>query len=207
MPKGRPKLTKEASDSRKREIISIAKRLFVENGYQSVSMRKIASVAGLSPMMLYKSFENKRDLLRFIWTDIFVEVSNQCNRALETQNSDSEKLYAFCDAFLQYWLRHPEHYRVVYLESDQLEGKGDSYFADEAVIQELFTQLGELVQNLSSEGVDVDLKVKLLVLQLQGIAHGLIVISEIPWGSHQSLLSSCLEAFERSLISSDFLPS
>ena len=67
--------------------------------------------------------------------------------------------------------------------------------------------LGSDVDMLSSKGVDVDLKVKLLVLQLQGIAHGLIVISEIPWGSHQSLLSSCLQAYERSLISSDSLPS
>lgn len=199
MPKGRPKLSKEDADNRKREIIEIAKRLFVEDGYQSVSMRKIASVAGLSPMTLYQSFENKRDLLRFIWTDIFVEVSNQCQCAMEIQSSDRAKLYAFCGAFLGYWLTYPERYRVVYLESDQLEGKGDSYFADETVINGLFEQLGELVEKLSDRTTDVDLKVKLLVLQLQGIAHGLITISEIEWGDHNALLESCLQAFEDSL--------
>ena len=199
MPKGRPKLNKVEADTRKREIIEIAKRLFVEDGYQSVSMRKIASVAGLSPMTLYQSFENKRDLLRFIWTDIFVEVSKQCSYAAETQISDKDKLYAFCDAFLGYWLTYPEHYRVVYLESDQLEDKGDGYFADEAVINDLFEQLSELIEKLSGRTTDVDLKVKLLVLQLQGIAHGLITISEIKWGDHNALLASCLQAFEGSL--------
>lgn len=199
MPKGRPKLSKEEANTRKLEIIEIAKRLFVEDGYQSVSMRKIASAAGLSPMMLYQSFENKRALLRFIWTDIFVEVSKQCRDATETQRSDKDKLYAFCDAFLGYWLTYPEHYRVVYLESDQLEGKNDSYFADDAVINNLFERLGELVERLSSPETDVDLKVKLLVLQLQGIAHGLITISEIDWGGRNTLLASCLQAFEGSL--------
>lgn len=199
MPKGRPKLSKDELEARKKGIIEIAKRLFVEDGYQSVSMRKIASLAGLSPMMLYQSFENKRDLLRFIWTDIFVEVSRQCSQAMQDQDDDREKLHAFCGAFLEYWLRHPEHYRVVYLESDKLEGTGDSYFADDPVVNELFEKLAELVLQLSNGKVDIDLKVKLLVLQLQGIAHGLVTISEINWGDHNTLLKDCLETFENSL--------
>ena len=64
MAKGRPKLSKEENETRKTQIIGIAKQLFIKEGYQSVSMRKIASEAGLSPMTLYKSFENKRDLFK-----------------------------------------------------------------------------------------------------------------------------------------------
>lgn len=199
MVKGRPKLSKETIEARKDALIEIAKRLFLEEGYQSVSMRKIASEAGISPMMLYKSFENKRDILRYIWTDIFVELNKKCNVATESGRSDSEKLHLFCSAFLHYWLAHPEHYRVVYLESDQLENSGDTYFADNDVVASLFEQLAVMVAALSSDHTDIELKVNLLVLQLQGIAHGLITIGEIAWGSPEQLLENCLAMFEDSL--------
>jgi AcrR family transcriptional regulator len=197
--KGRPKLSNEELESRKSALITIAKRLFLEEGYQAVSMRKIASAAGISPMMLYKSFDNKRDILRYIWTDIFVEVREHCSVAADSAKSDREKLHRFCSAFLQYWLANPEHYRVVYLESDQLESSGDTYFADDEIVTSLFGQLATLVAALSSEETDVELKANLLTLQLQGIAHGLIVLSEISWGDPKQLLDNCLAMFESSL--------
>jgi AcrR family transcriptional regulator len=199
MAKGRPKLSKEQSESRKNTFIEIAKRLFLEDGYQFVSMRKIASEASVSPMTLYQSFENKRDILRYIWTDIFIEISKQCTEAIESPNNDMDRLRSFCATFLEYWLNHPEHYRVVYLESDQLKGSDDAYFAENKVVSALFDQLGSLVQPLSPHEAEIDLKVKLLVLQLQGIAHGLITISEIQWGDPKQLLNQCLAAFEQSI--------
>lgn len=199
MTKGRPKLSQAESEARKLKIISTAKRLFIEDGYQSVSMRKIASEVGLSPMMLYKSVENKRDLLRFIWTDIFIEVSKQCQEAIIRHHDDRAKLEAFSATFLRYWLDHPEHYRVVYLESDQLESAEDRYFADEAIIGELFEVLSQLAYALSKNKREIETKIKLLVLQLQGIAHGLITIEEIPWGTPDSLLNQCLIGFYATL--------
>lgn len=197
MTKGRPKLSKEQAEERKVLIIDIAKHLFLEEGYQSVSMRKIAAQAKLSPMTLYQSFDNKRDILRYIWTDIFYQVSTCCNEAIQSLVDNRAKLYHFCDAFLNYWLDHPEHYRVVYLESDTLEGHGDSYFAENQVVTDLFARLGELIQAVkeNDSASDIDLQVKLLTLQLQGIAHGLIVINEIPWGTPNKLLEQCLKSF------------
>lgn len=199
MAKGRPKLSKDESDARRHALIAIAKRLFIEEGYSSVSMRKIASQANISPMTLYQSFENKRDILRYIWTDIFLEVEQQCLQATAPSDNDKDQLRLFCHAFLNYWLNNPEHYRVVYLESDKLEGSGDAYFAENEVVSRLFERLGSIVQSLSSDITKVDLNVKLLVLQIQGIAHGLITISEIPWGDAEQLLTQCLAVFELGL--------
>ena len=199
MAKGRPKLSKEENETRKTQIIGIAKQLFIKEGYQSVSMRKIASEAGLSPMTLYKSFENKRDLLRFIWTDIFVQVHECCEEAITLCDNDIEKLHAFCGAFVNYWLTNPEHYRVVYLESDQLESIDDSYFADDEIITKLFMTLGRLVAAVAPQAQTIDDKIKLLVLQLQGIAHGLITIKEIPWGAPDMLTDQCITGFIRLL--------
>ncbi len=197
MTKGRPKLSKEQAEARKALIIEIAKRLFLEEGYSAVSMRKIATKAKVSPMTLYQSFDNKRDILRYIWTDIFSEVSKECKLSFEPSADRHAQLYSFCKVFLDYWLKHPEHYRVVYLESDALENHGDTYFAENQVVTDLFAQLGERIQavRLQDSASEIDLQVKLLTLQLQGIAHGLIVINEIPWGKPEQLLVQCLKHF------------
>lgn len=204
MAKGRPKLSKRETEARKNSMIEIARRLFLDNGYASVSMRKIAAEANVSPMTLYQSFKNKREILHYIWTDIFVEVSQHCASSVASATGAKEKLQGFCSAFLGYWLNHPEHYRVVYLEADKLEGSNDAYFAESVVVMELFDQLNGLARAFAPHDTNLELKVKLLVLQLQGIAHGLITISEISWGDPQQLLDYCLQAFELS-IQSDVL--
>jgi len=195
--KGRPSLNEAEHESRKSLIIQIAKTLFLKDGYQAVSMRKIAAKANLSPMTIYQSFKNKRDILRFIWTDIFVAVTNQCQLEVESADDDLKKIRAFCSAFLNYWLAHPDHYRVVYLESDQLEGSNDAFFITSTVVSSLFDQLCLLVSNIANDQSSVEQNVKLLVLQLQGIAHGLITINEYPWGDSEVLLESCLTMFEK----------
>jgi AcrR family transcriptional regulator len=195
--KGRPGLSEDEQESRKSLIIQIAKTLFLKDGYQAVSMRKIAAEANLSPMTIYQSFKNKREILRFIWADIFIAVTNQCQIEVKYADDDIKRFRAFCSAFLNYWLAHPDHYRVVYLESDKLEGNNDTFFVTNEVVASLFDQLCLLVSSIAYDQSSVEQNVKLLVLQLQGLAHGLNTIDEYPWGDPKILLDNCLAMFEK----------
>lgn len=58
--KGRPKTSSDAT--RRGQILEVTARLFVEEGYQGVTMAKVAAVARISLSTLYKLFANKTEL-------------------------------------------------------------------------------------------------------------------------------------------------
>jgi AcrR family transcriptional regulator len=51
----------------KKDIVVAATGLFLNDGYEQVSMRKIASQIGCSPTNLYNHFKNKEEILLFWW--------------------------------------------------------------------------------------------------------------------------------------------
>ena len=53
---GRPSLSSQQKEDIKANIINIARTLFVEEGYENTSMRKIAARAGFAPTKIYYYF-------------------------------------------------------------------------------------------------------------------------------------------------------
>lgn len=61
--RGRPPRSHQQADDTRQRVIAAARALFVQDGYDGVSMRKIAQLAGCSPAALYTLFPGKRQLL------------------------------------------------------------------------------------------------------------------------------------------------
>ena len=61
---GRPSLSERQKDDIRENIINIARDLFVNEGYENTSMRKIAAQAGFAPTKIYYYFENKKQILK-----------------------------------------------------------------------------------------------------------------------------------------------
>src|SRR5205085_841872 len=64
----------------RREILDAARELFVAEGYQSVSMRKIAQKIGYTPMSIYLYFKDKADILDCICEDTFAALRQSSER-------------------------------------------------------------------------------------------------------------------------------
>ena len=72
--RGRPPRSQEQITASRNVIIQAAKDLFAAHGYEGVSMRKIAAQADCLPATLYTLFPNKRQLLHYIWENIFLDL-------------------------------------------------------------------------------------------------------------------------------------
>jgi AcrR family transcriptional regulator len=57
---GKKRLTK--GQRTKREILNVAKRLFLSQGYTATSMRQIAQAAGITPAAIYIHFQGKEEI-------------------------------------------------------------------------------------------------------------------------------------------------
>src|SRR5438034_11365227 len=73
-------------------ILAAAGELFLEQGYERFSLRKVAERVGYSPTTIYLYFRDKDDLLFTVVDEGFERFSQQLAAAAESQEDDWERL-------------------------------------------------------------------------------------------------------------------
>jgi AcrR family transcriptional regulator len=108
----------------KDRLLTCARDLFLEQGPEAVSMRAIAREAGLTPMAIYRHFENRRALLRAVIDKGFDIFMSYLQRSLALP-TPWERLWYAGRQYLCFALEHPHDYAVMFMESHKKEGRKD----------------------------------------------------------------------------------
>ncbi|MEL6408170.1 MAG: TetR/AcrR family transcriptional regulator [Chloroflexota bacterium] len=201
---GRPRQSDEERALTKRLIIDTARALFIEEGIEAVSMRKIAKKGGFSQRLPYLYFEDKRAILKYVWDDFFIALFQHCEDYIREETDAKKCLTDFLIAYADYWLTHTEQFELVFLQKDQLTGPNDHYYAYEFGAIERYQTITQLVDTCITEGViqatsDADLIAQVLIANLHGILHGLVTISEYPWKDQHQIINFWLDTMLRGL--------
>lgn len=99
----------------KEKILQTALRLFAQDGYEAVSVSKIAGELGITKGALYRHYKNKRDIFDSIFDRIYQEDVTLAkkhgvpedvfeNSPLAFQNTSMEQLKNFIEASFRTWL-------------------------------------------------------------------------------------------------------
>lgn len=199
----RPAYTEEERSEIREKILDTARRIAMREGFEAISMRKLAEQVGCTPVKLYYYFRNKRDLLRNIWEDIFARVMEACEESFSQYAQPSEQLRAFGKCYVRYWLDHPDEYRVIFMNEDQLSDVNDVYFVDNSQSIDRFSQLQEIVAAGIGLGVflngDAELVSQQFNCMLHGVAHMLITVPEYPWIDADLILDGSVDTFIRGI--------
>jgi AcrR family transcriptional regulator len=94
------------------KILTAARHLFAKEGYDNVSMRKIAQKIGYTPTTIYLYFRDKDELVAEICNEMFAALSAELNALALGEGNPVEKLKAGLRAYIDFGIAHPEHYRV-----------------------------------------------------------------------------------------------
>jgi AcrR family transcriptional regulator len=99
---------------RRAEILQAAEKLFVSEGYQGATIRKIAQEVGLSSTALYMHFRDKSEILVEICEHAFdhLRVTNQEIAALPLP--PVEQVRRMLQAYMDFALANPNAYLVVF---------------------------------------------------------------------------------------------
>src|SRR5260221_7280629 len=106
---------------RKREILAAAKQIFLAEGYERASMRKIAARVGVSPTALYLYFRDKVELLTQIGEATFAELGLAFAGLATATEDPIERLRLTMRAYIQFGLDHPDEYRLIFMTRAGLE--------------------------------------------------------------------------------------
>jgi AcrR family transcriptional regulator len=103
----------------RQEIMDAARDLFVEQGYENVSMRKIADRIEYSPTAIYLHFKDKSELLKSICTATFAGLASALqgiSAKFRTGKYDPiELLKKGLHVYVEFGLAHPNHYQLTFL--------------------------------------------------------------------------------------------
>ncbi len=97
-------------------IIDAALKLFLSNGYEHVSMRKIADVIQYTPTTIYHHFQNKEELLQELFHIGFAKF-NRTIRAVfyeSLEQTGEQRLSAMLLAYIEFSMDEPQHHQLIF---------------------------------------------------------------------------------------------
>lgn len=104
---------REKSEMR-RAVLEAAMQLFIEDGYEKVSIRKIADKIEYSPASIYTYFEDKGDIFYELHNEGFGKLLVMQQRVQDISDP-KERLSAHGRAYLEFAFNNPEYYDIMFI--------------------------------------------------------------------------------------------
>jgi AcrR family transcriptional regulator len=95
-------------------ILDAARELFVEEGYDAVTMRKIAEKVEYSPTAIYFHFRDKHTLMRELVDEDFGALAQKFQKIARIADP-IDRLRKIGRAYVGFAMSHPNHYRLMFM--------------------------------------------------------------------------------------------
>lgn len=182
----------------KNRIITSAEELFAEDGYQNISMRKIANKIEYSLPTIYKFFKSKADILFYIYNKnngkllyIFSEINKR-------QCSCIEKLKDMSYAYVDFALENPNYYELAYMSNVLRYEENLVYHDRDSLGFRAYDILLKTVKCCKEQGYFKERDVEVISQCLWGGIHGLtslfIAHTEFPWKDKKCLIENMIDS-------------
>jgi AcrR family transcriptional regulator len=167
--------TREKLGTREK-ILNAARELFVEQGFDAVTMRKVAEQIEYSPTAIYSHFADKETLMRELCAQDFERLAETFQSVVEISDP-VERLRETGRAYVEFALRNPNLYRFMFMTprppdfEPDVSKKGD-------IQQDAYAMVVAVVTDAMEKGAfREDLKDPDLLAQvLWSAMHGLIAL-------------------------------
>jgi AcrR family transcriptional regulator len=186
--------------SLRRQILDAAREMFAHEGYEAVSMRKLAERIGYSPTAIYLHFEDKDDLFRAICDETFARLAKRLERQRRELAGDPLGcLAAGLREYIAFGLKHPEHYAVTFLQ----RSRGTPVEFAGSPGEEAFNYLRRGVADCVEAGVirpvAVEDAAQVLWMSVHGLVSLLVAKPDFPFSPARRLIDQQVDLLIRGL--------
>ncbi|MEV8229772.1 TetR/AcrR family transcriptional regulator [Streptomyces sp. NPDC079167] len=171
------------------DIITAAVELLDEAGDErAITLRSVARKVGIAAPSIYPHFPDQPAIMLAVVRQEFTGLENKLRSILgETDDDPRQRLYAVCNAYLEFARLHPERYRTMFgglwvpdLGDSSLTARDLATLGMETM-QILVDTLGDCVAGGYSTSTDPSADAVALWLGLHGLAHQRAVTRAFPW--------------------------
>jgi AcrR family transcriptional regulator len=96
------------------KILDAARELFVAEGYEAVTMRRIAEAIEYSATAIYSHFKDKDTLIRELCREDSAALAHAFH-AIAAEADTLERLRRIGMAYIDFGVEHPNHYRLIFM--------------------------------------------------------------------------------------------
>lgn len=178
------------------QILKCACDLYLSEGVDGFSMRKLAKCVGCTAPALYRHYESKDEVMRDVVSEAYRQFTQYLYRALSGR-TPGERFLLAGRSYLDFALREPALYEIIYIPREFLGSQSvEASVADQAcAIGQFWT---DRVREVMDAGFLKEGDAFHVSMTLWGHAHGLISLY------HRGLLPTETEAEFRELMVESF---
>jgi len=184
-------------ESMRQEILDAARELFADEGYESVSMRKIAEKIEYSPTTIYLYFEDKSAVLFALCQETFSRLVEANQKLCQDVSDPLECLTKGLKGYVRFGLKYPNHYKVTFVIHPPDIHKHMQPKMEDSMGMRAFSFIPTLVSACIRDGkfkpVDVDVTSQALWAACHGITSLLIVHTRFPWADNDKLIDQVVD--------------
>jgi len=193
-----PKQRREREKQALRQVIlDAARELFVKEGYENVSMRRIADKIEYSPTTIYLYFEDKASLLFAVCEETFAKLAKRMESITLKNEDPITTLKRGCRAYVEFGLKYPNHYRVTFINHPELHLGREHYLREGSMGMRCYSHLRANVQACIKDGrfkhTDLEALTQIIWAGGHGITSLFITKPGFPWAGKDKLIDLMID--------------
>jgi len=163
---------KHKEDLRQR-ILDAAKELFLKDGYESTSIRKIAEKIEFSPTTIYLYYKDKADIMYALHQEGFKVLASQFS-VLRHVSEPFERLKAMGRVYMGFAIENPDFYELMFIMKEPIDFIKE-HCADMDWLEgdEAFAALTATVEDCKAVGYFLKFETTTFALNVWSLMHGL----------------------------------
>lgn len=156
-------------------ILDASMKLFVEQGFENVSMRKIADLIEYSPTTVYLYFKDKNEIL-FNLHELGFQKMTEYNATVWEIKNPLLRLHKMGENYIRFGLEYPEFYDLMFIQQAPMktvEEKNCGWENGDAAL----TKLKETVQEAMDMGLIYKGDPNAATIAIWGQVHGMVSLA------------------------------
>jgi AcrR family transcriptional regulator len=183
----------------RKAILDAAREIFVVEGYENFSMRKLAHKVEYSPGSIYLHFKNKEELFDTLVEESFARLLRALMDVVDVQRGrdPGNGLKKGLWTYVEFGLANPNDYRFAFMLRPPVEKRPYKVHGAFEVLRQMVRRC---VEKKQLHEVDVETTAQALWTSVHGITSLLIQRPTFPWVSKKRLIAQVIDSAVDSLL-------
>jgi AcrR family transcriptional regulator len=187
----------------RQEILDAARELFVNEGYEKFSTRKLAEKTNYSPKTLYHYFKNEDDLLFAMCEEVAERFFADLIHIRTAHPDPLESLRHALLNLINVGFKNPDEYKFLFITRPQAYGTLEEFMEKESMARNSYVAFREIVMNCivtrKLQEIDIDVLTQVLTVATLGLATLTVNKTSFPWVDRNVLAHTLVEGLLRGL--------
>jgi AcrR family transcriptional regulator len=180
--------------SLRREILEAASRLFVEEGFQRLTMRRIAERIEYSPTTIYLHFKDKNELLAAVCQETFAQLTTKIERIRRSAPTPMAYLREGLRTYVEFGLAHPDQYVVTFMvPAPAMPGSSPGHSIGQQAFETLRAGVRACAEHGDIQTGDIEATAQALWAAVHGVTSLLISTKGFPFVSQSVLVDHVID--------------